>query len=611
MLNISPPILREERVLPFVLGACVTAVYFKKAALQGTPLKVHLVVLGLSALLPLNTVGDKRLDSTLLMVSPLFLFLLTQCFKSCRKNVLYFGGAALTQMLGMRLIHGQIIAYKQGVLKEEWGKVNWDLNEIQFRDMPTLKERLQTFIPLLDYLEDDDTKHEEADHYLLGLCEILSLKPSFHDVVEFWAKSIFDHKIRSEALLSLGRNAPARAGLLSLACPEENRRQCLEFEAKKFSALQQRGEMIRPPCGLDQTGIPDEEWRRLDSIFQRIIVAGMKFSLEYQNNYTIVRFDTVEGSVVKFPIRVIDKGGKQIVVELPLKCLGTGYERGAITSAYNLGTGEHYAVTPLLPDEHLTYQAIEQAEDRRGLPEVIENKIVGSKHCIFMPQFDCGLTDAISEGGIESKQVKLFVIRGILEAVANFHQVKFSDMYFGIHQRSFAYPTFPAMHGDIKTDNIVFNRVTKKVMLIDLGTPSSYSQICGSPAFFDPATARVFSQYQQEFREEVLRYCYQYGQKRDVWATGLVLVSTLVGLKHFRPNLPLFFELMCSDDAQEVTRKIQGVSQAYIDRALDSLKNGQESLIPLLKEMFQVDPDKRITMQEVLDRFDQMFPDIR
>ena len=127
-------------------------------------------------------------------------------------------------------------------------------------------------------------------------------------------------------------------------------------------------------------------------------------------------------------------------------------------------------------------------------------------------------------------------------------------------------------HRDIKTENILLDSLHKNIKVIDFGLSNYCNQqellksTCGSPCYASP--------------EMLLNKPYK-GICTDIWSSGIVLYSMLVG------NLPF-------DDDE-------------INFLYEHIKNGNFFLpsylsleaIDLLKKILQIDPEKRITLNEI------------
>ena len=127
-------------------------------------------------------------------------------------------------------------------------------------------------------------------------------------------------------------------------------------------------------------------------------------------------------------------------------------------------------------------------------------------------------------------------------------------------------------HRDIKPENILLDENHLNIKVIDFGLSNYWEDneliksSCGSPCYASP---------------EMLSGKPYYGDKTDIWSSGVVLYSMLVG------SLPF--------DDQELYALYEQIKKGkfYLPSTL-SLES-----IDLLKRLLQVDPDKRIGIKEI------------
>ena len=116
---------------------------------------------------------------------------------------------------------------------------------------------------------------------------------------------------------------------------------------------------------------------------------------------------------------------------------------------------------------------------------------------------------------------------------------------------------------------------TKQIKIIDFGfslkaNPEDKLTIfCGTPHYMDPDLAR-----KQPYN----------GQAADVWACGIILYIIMVG------KLPFFAEFEA-----DLFRKIQSGKITPVPAEI-----GDNKVRSLFKQIFEVDPNKRITAEKIL-----------
>lgn len=638
--RISETIFSAERVFPFLFGICVAAIYDNEAKIQGTVLKVHVIGLGISSFSSSHKTGRQRFDRVLVFF-PLLLSASIVCFKKFRQNTLYFGGTALAQMIGMRLLVTATIGLKKR-------SFHWDESGVLFRDASLIQLRLQNLESLLKhfaYPEDQHDAQQMLDQHKEKLCEIFSLEPSLYEQTECIGKSISDPTLKISALTTLGVNDPSRANALFNYCNGlrvENFQllDTLRFEAEKFGVSQGEQKILIPPCSIDQTDVSFESWEKIRTLFERIISTNCSFTIGVDRGESRVTVNFENGDKIErtipYPVRIVGNC-ENFVIDLKNKKVGKGGER-SVSMAYGLITGEYYAVSGIHNIEAVAYNAL-STPPNRGLPLVsIAGEETAGRQSVYLPLFDYNLSRALSEGVLANRQSKLFVIRQLLQAVSNFHKHQFEGLNYTVpadpyslfsQTTSSPIPPFPAMHGDIKPQNIVIMGKTKEVMLIDLGVSCLVTGISGTLLYLDPSSAAGFkaksgfgpmpylNQPNIEEIERFIKFSRTYGQKRDVWATGLVVASILVGLaRSGLPNLSFLTEctkimrypgLMSFQSDEELVRmNVAELKQNKVDSCLQGIGRGSDPLIPLLRSMLQVDVDRRITMKQALEQFDQI-----
>ena len=127
-------------------------------------------------------------------------------------------------------------------------------------------------------------------------------------------------------------------------------------------------------------------------------------------------------------------------------------------------------------------------------------------------------------------------------------------------------------HRDIKPDNIIFNKKTNKITLVDFGFSCKTDKLmfidCGTPNYIAP---------------EVWNNINGYNHSVDIWASGLVLFTLIFC------QLP-FTEY---DDIFKLKNEIINLN---IDIYLISVN---KHLAHLLNNMLQLDPNNRISLDEI------------
>ena len=132
-------------------------------------------------------------------------------------------------------------------------------------------------------------------------------------------------------------------------------------------------------------------------------------------------------------------------------------------------------------------------------------------------------------------------------------------------------------HRDLKLDNILMDVATKNIKIIDFGfsqhvrPDEKLNVFCGTPHYMDP---------------DIVRKSPYNGFAADVWACGVILYIIYVG------KLPFFGEFEA-----DLFRKIQNGKFTAVPADV-----GDDKVRSLFRRIFDVNPNTRITAQQVSNR---------
>lgn len=171
-------------------------------------------------------------------------------------------------------------------------------------------------------------------------------------------------------------------------------------------------------------------------------------------------------------------------------------------------------------------------------------------------------------------------------------------------------------HGDIKTQNIVVSTDTQsdaiKLAIIDFGHAGNLDTLETTQHYLSPEYFTKKSQ--NPSLEEIRAFNRQRGQQRDIWALGLVLANILIDRADHPPHL-LSVGIKCINDVViKENVDFSAIEQKDIDKEIGEIKNNPEKYLrtyqkngltkaeesawntswDLVKQMLQLDPDKRI-----------------
>ena len=234
-----------------------------------------------------------------------------------------------------------------------------------------------------------------------------------------------------------------------------------------------------------------------------------------------------------------------------------------VTKGIHILTGEKIAVKILdkskikdeIDIEHITREIeILKSISHRNICQLYESISTDHNFYLIMEYIDGGdLGDFISKNIKLSENLACHFFRQLISAIEYLNDMGIT-------------------HRDLKPENILLDSSHNNIKVIDFGLSNYcanrelFKTACGSPCFASP---------------EMLSGNSYLGVKTDLWSAGIVLYIMLVG------NLPF--------DDQELNTLYQHIKIGtfYIPSNL-SLES-----IDFLKKILQVNPDKRITIEEI------------
>ena len=176
------------------------------------------------------------------------------------------------------------------------------------------------------------------------------------------------------------------------------------------------------------------------------------------------------------------------------------------------------------------------------------------KHIFIIMEYVCGdLLGFIRKRGKLSESISKLIFKQIIEGLKYIHKKKI-------------------VHRDIKLDNILID-LTNTVKICDFGVSKKilngdimYDH-CGTPAYIAP---EIFGNKGYE------------GFLCDVWSAGVTLYYMLSGIQPFRAN------------------SIKDLEKIVLKGKFEEIEEVSQEANDLIKEMLQVDPKKRITIDNIL-----------
>lgn len=381
------------------------------------------------------------------------------------------------------------------------------------------------------------------------------------------------------------------------------------------------------PTDLTLLGITETQKQEIDthlSAASRVDTFNLyKKELEYN------------GQFAHLPIAVAyDPNNFQFIL-LPKTVFVRSGER-KIKWAYNLATGEFLLKKRVLSnleklltsfmcgrrkargiDYKLIWRNVEEKSGERKLQRV-EPLRDGTPAILFG-------TDVLAN--VSNKRT---IFQDLLADLSDFHSAKVTGIgYTSDDGKTTTLPEYPAFHSDVKIGNsLVFLQDGKwRAELCDFGEAAvDPSKILVSVGFTPPEYIRFFKTYRstEQGLMPFIQFNLAYGQKRDIWAMGLVLLSILVGRQqrvewkegektHYADvaPLPCLQKAIGSHAGQEYEEGILQLAQSTLDYEIGELKKEVmdnhpadgatvEMLFKIVQQMLKIDPEQRKLTGELL-----------
>lgn len=577
-----------------------------------------------------------------------------------RNQALIFATALAIQSIGMHLLGERTRRGKRNKLHLKFAELSL------FGVAPiACYKKGQALIQSLSYAEDRTGLSDEVQSFYT----ILLLAGQNFKKAKKIARTICDLEKRVNALMRIAEhNVDEKEQLidecLSLKLPTELYK-VLQFEKQKCAA--NLNQIIIPPKSENHTGLSQEQWSLIKKIFSEILSKPVSSFLCTKNDdkkrtIAIMRPGDSDKYEWTCPFTIKLLGEKNFLLMTKAKT-GEGAQQ-TIKTVYDLTTGKYYAKKKVLPQESNIVNSISNLA-QPGLPRVAGTEKSEEIHKIYLPKFDCDLSQALANGMLRTRIEKLAVVKQLLRALEKLHNHNLYNSTYtprgGRPETAFEIGPIPLMHGDIKLQNIVFNKGTSEIMLIDFDTMLHLGTISGTFTYLDPETLQFydnplkripnydafgnempnFDEYkipapipniefnafghvvqkapQPEDPKDVklLKYHLEFGQKRDVWAAGITIAILLFGEKNGMPNLSVFQDCLRAPTpiiekhkgCDVIAYNIRQLTQLSIDQCLDRIGQEKEPLAPLLKSMLKIDAKERISSEKASEQFRNLIAD--
>ena len=402
-----------------------------------------------------------------------------------------------------------------------------------------------------------------------------------------------------------------------------------------------------PPC-LDDLGITQEEQRVINE-YCRTQLSRVQNSKDRASSIQEVEISLEKGLFLR-----LFYSETEILKDVMLitnKQIAEGGVR-KVFLCYNLTAGKYFIKKESPREEERSLLKLLERESIRGLKpvfeiyqssdeepwQILERHAAGTLATLFNKKPLRHFTQQISLVG--DLILGLAFIHGQTKDI----QIKESDGERTIKKKIRA----GLFHGDITPRNILIEQEKNvwKAHLIDFDATGRFNACSGSPAFRSPEAVRFYMealpQNDGQFVkavEEIAAFNFQYAQKKDIWALGLVLLTILCGRKWngcpnpqlddaFKkrikrldiPPLPCLENCFCLQDPSPYEDKhVASLTQEVISQDLSLLKqqhlelygqNNQQALQlwEIVEGMLKINPLERISAQRASELYQNFYP---
>lgn len=374
------------------------------------------------------------------------------------------------------------------------------------------------------------------------------------------------------------------------------------------------------------------------AIFQVVIEKGPK-----EHNPAVARSKDLVIKLDKEPVKkipiplnlILDNQANREQLQcllLTKKIIGSGGQR-KVKICYDLTNGVYLVKKTIFSQSEYDILNHFHKNPGRGLPVVSYFREVNpSKFQALEPLYEGSLTMLFGTTPLAELEQKLSLIHDILEGLKSLH-----DLTFQHPEHKWMNDLIKMFHFDIKPENILVRpHPTKKnkweAVISDFGCSGNLYISGGTYGFRAPEEValeielrRILDLFEEDANQinksEVESHNRKYGQPMDIWATALVLILIITGktsskfTKAAIPPLPCIENcfLNIPVNANPPDKKLTDLKQHQIDQDLSNLKLPSyktdaekiaiEEVMKLIREMLQIDPDKRISATDTLIKF--------
>lgn len=395
---------------------------------------------------------------------------------------------------------------------------------------------------------------------------------------------------------------------------------------------------VKPtPILFDKTILPKKEgelfvWPKNIEL-TKLTELGKKLTEAYFESY----LNNPQSTNLPLPLPVQEalnsSNGEKMYILLTKSPIGKGGERTP-TLAYNLSCGRFWVKKPMSsPLEGLISKHF-MINSPKGISKICHILPQNNQNTaeLFEEYYDCPLTSIIGTKALENFPQRFSLFRDLLRGLHHIHGISLNSISFGSNKID----KLNVYHSDLDPSNIFVKKPPQKPLwkgvIGDFGSSCLASGIAFKIGLIPPEYVdfkiKYYDLVKEKFKENILpedtiKFNLQFGQKKDIWSMGLILVSILYGTTSEKvniaiPPMPSLESKLNQEKNFNGHRddKIKDLTQDEIDKDLKNLF--ESSYIPdeynkrvekcyhLIREMLQVDPNKRISAQKALSAFEKI-----
>lgn len=400
------------------------------------------------------------------------------------------------------------------------------------------------------------------------------------------------------------------------------------------------------PSDLSSLNITVAQQKRINEALRTVAEASFtypQFSLNIVKSPKLVGYTS---KTIDVEIKIGDKVVKKTAIPFNLimllkeqrlnqfllltnKIIGSGGQR-KVKLCYNLNTGEFLVKKQIFTKCEHDLLDLAKKNPIRGLTACRYIHQVGTKFQSIESLYDGNLSLLFGTSALESLEQKFSLIHDIFYGLNRLHGFSFN------HPKLYG-KKIKLFHFDIKPENILIkkNPVSNKWegAISDYGSLGDLYISGGTCGYKAPEEVKLeikLNENKQFYRDGdaykffnenlVEEHNTRGGQPMDIWASGLVIVSIMLGRITQFPKIsipPLSSIENCfisyPDTANPKDIKIASLNQEQIDQDLDNLelpsyrteeeKIAIQDTYKIIREMLQIDPNKRISAANMLIAF--------